>query len=108
MKRLYDALLDYKPTEYTGSVVIYEATIKPLLRVPQVGKIWRKLAPQSAVVSVKGTHLSILREGYVNALAEDLRKRIARWSPENSVNNPRHNSENSINAMHSVMSAIGA
>jgi thioesterase domain-containing protein len=77
MRRLYDALLDYTPKQYLGRVVVYEAKIKPLLHLPQVGKVWRKLAPQSIIACVDGTHLSLLRKAYVNALAEDLRNRIA-------------------------------
>ncbi len=77
MKRLYDALLEYAPKDYSGDVVVYEAKVKPLLRVPQVGKVWRKLAARAVIVSVEGTHLSLLREPYVNFLAKDLRTRIA-------------------------------
>lgn len=76
MKRLYDALLEYAPKDYLGDVVAYEAKVKPLLRMPQVGKVWHKLAARSVTVSVEGTHLSLLREPYVNFIAEDLRKRI--------------------------------
>ncbi len=77
MNRLYAALLSYEPKKYVGQVVAYEATTKPLLDLPQVGRVWGKLAPWSAVVRVTGTHLSILQPGSVNALARDLSKRIA-------------------------------
>ena len=77
MTRLYAALLAYKPKKYAGTVVAYEATKKPLLHQPQVGRVWNTLAPRSTVVRVKGTHLSILRPGDVEALAQDLEQRIA-------------------------------
>jgi thioesterase domain-containing protein len=76
MSRLYAALFAYTPRKYAGTAVAYEATKKPLLHLPQVGRIWSALAPRSTVVRVKGTHLSILRPGDVEALAKDLEKRI--------------------------------
>jgi thioesterase domain-containing protein len=77
MRRLYDALLEYKPEEYLGKVVVYEAKIRPLLHLPQVGRVWRKLAPHSIVSCVSGTHLSVLQEPHVTALAEDVWKQIS-------------------------------
>jgi thioesterase domain-containing protein len=77
MTRLYAALLAYKPKKYAGTVVAYEATKKPLLHLPQVGRVWNTLAPRSTIVRVKGTHLSILKPGDVEALAQDLEQRIA-------------------------------
>jgi thioesterase domain-containing protein len=77
MTRLYAALFAYKPKTYAGTVVAYEATKKPLLRLPQVGRVWRSLAPRSTVVKLKGTHLSVLKPGDVDPLARDLETRIA-------------------------------
>ena len=77
MERLYAAVLAYRPGKYAGPVVAYEATTKPLLDLPQVGRVWTRLAPQSTIVPVQGTHLSILRPGDVDVLAADLRQRIA-------------------------------
>src|SRR5579875_505723 len=76
MERLYPALFAYTPKRYAGTVVAYEARKKPLLRLPQVGRIWSTLAPRSTIVRLKGTHLSILRPGDVEALAADLQRRI--------------------------------
>jgi thioesterase domain-containing protein len=76
MTRLYSALFAYKPKTYAGTVVAYEATKKPLLRLPQVGRVWRSLAPRSTVVKLKGTHLSVLKPGDVDPLARDLEARI--------------------------------
>lgn len=81
MKRLYDALVRYEPKSYPGKVVVYEADIKPLFNLPQVGRVWRRLASGSHIVHVGGTHLSILREPHVTVLADDLRQRVADVSP---------------------------
>jgi thioesterase domain-containing protein len=77
MTRLYAALFAYKPKTYAGTVVAYEAAKKPLLRLPQIGRVWRTLAPRSAVVRLKGTHLSVLKPGDVDPLARDLEARVA-------------------------------
>jgi thioesterase domain-containing protein len=76
MSRLYAALFAYTPKKYAGTVVAYEATKKPLLHLPQVARVWSSLAPRATIVRVKGTHLSILRPGDVEALAKDLQRRI--------------------------------
>jgi thioesterase domain-containing protein len=76
MKRLYNSLITHIAEGYSGKVVVYEATIKPLFKLPQVGRVWRRFAPNSTLVRIKGTHLSILREPSINVLARDLQKRI--------------------------------
>ena len=78
MKRLYRALLEYHPKLYPGDVVAYEARVKPLLHLPQSGRVWRGIAPRSVIVPIDGTHASIMRKTHVPALADDLRARIAR------------------------------
>ena len=88
MKRLYAALLEYTPKTYFGDVLVYEARVRPLFKLPQVGRVWRAIAPRAKVVRVKGTHLSILREDDVSALAEDLRIRVAGMVPRPSSNDP--------------------
>jgi thioesterase domain-containing protein len=75
--RLFAALFAYVPRAYSGTVVVYEAKITPLLYLPQIGRTWQKFAPQSEVVNIVGTHISMMREPYVDALANDMRKRIA-------------------------------
>ena len=42
---------------YPGQVVVYEAAVKPLLQLPQIGRKWRKLAPNVEVVEIVGTHM---------------------------------------------------
>ncbi|WP_158258567.1 thioesterase domain-containing protein [Rhodopila globiformis] len=76
IKRLYNALLAYTPQTYPGRVIAYEARVKPLLHLPQVGRIWRQIAPRSIVVPVDGTHLSIMRDNHVRALAQHLQGQI--------------------------------
>ncbi|MBV9117236.1 MAG: hypothetical protein JOY63_07715 [Acetobacteraceae bacterium] len=88
MKRLYTALLEYTPKTYFGDVLVYEARVRPLFKLPQVGRVWRAIAPRANVVRVEGTHLSILREEDVSGLAEDLRIRVARMVPQPSANDP--------------------
>jgi thioesterase domain-containing protein len=80
INRLYGAVLTYVPRQYSGSVVAYEAQVTPLLYSPQIGRAWRKFAPQSEVVGILGTHIGMMREPYVEALARDMRARIAEFS----------------------------
>ena len=76
INRLFAALFVYAPKDYSGDVVVYEATVKPLLYLPQIGRIWRKLAPRSEVVGIVGTHISMMHEPYVDALAKDMQRRM--------------------------------
>jgi thioesterase domain-containing protein len=79
INRLFNALFAYVPKEYSGDVVVYEAKITPLLYLPLIGQTWRKFAPQSEIVGIVGTHISMMREPYVDALANDLRRRIVEF-----------------------------
>jgi hypothetical protein len=76
INRLFNALFAYVPSSYSGDVVVYEATVKPLLHLPQIGRIWRKFAPRAQIVEVVGTHIAMMHEPYVDALAKDLQSRI--------------------------------
>lgn len=76
VNRLFEALFAYTPKNYSGTVVVYEATVKPLLYLPQVGRTWRKFAQQAEVVEIVGTHISMMHEPYVGSLASNMRKRI--------------------------------
>jgi thioesterase domain-containing protein len=77
VNRLFEALFAHTPKSYLGQVVVYEATVKPLLYLPQVGHIWQKFARQAEVVEIVGTHISMMHDPYVPALANDMRARIA-------------------------------
>jgi thioesterase domain-containing protein len=76
VNRLFQALFDYIPKSYAGNVVVYEATVKPLLYLPQIGHMWREFARQAEVVEIVGTHIGMMHEPYVEFLANDMRKRI--------------------------------
>jgi thioesterase domain-containing protein len=77
--RLFNAFFTYAPITYSGNIIVYEATITPLLYLPRVGQTWREFAPQSEVVGIVGTHIGMMREPYVDALATDLRTRITEF-----------------------------
>jgi thioesterase domain-containing protein len=77
VNRLFGALFAYAPKGYTGEVVVYEAGVKPLLYLPKIGHTWSRFAPQSVVVEIVGTHISMMHDPYVPVLAADMRKRIS-------------------------------
>jgi thioesterase domain-containing protein len=79
VNRLFQSLFAYAPKGYSGDVVVYEATVKPLLYLPQIGRIWRKFAPRTEVVEIIGTHISMMHDPYVDALAADLRRRAVEF-----------------------------
>jgi thioesterase domain-containing protein len=76
VNRLFRSLFAYAPESYSGSVIVYEARVKPLLYLPQVGRAWRKFARQAEVIEITGTHIGIMHEPYVEMLASDMRGRI--------------------------------
>jgi len=86
VNRLFQALFDYRPKGYSGSVVVYEATVKPLLYLPQIGRIWRKFAPKAEIVEIVGTHISMMHEPYVDPLAKDIQRRVAVFFSGNPTN----------------------
>lgn len=79
INRLFSAMFTYFPDRYPGEVIVYEANVTPLLYLPQVGRVWRHIAPRSQIVSIVGTHIGIMHEPYVSALADDLRERVTRY-----------------------------
>ncbi len=83
INRLFASLFTYDPKEYSGDVVVYEAKVTPLLYLPHIGRRWSEFAPQSKIVPIIGTHISMMHEPYVDALALDLRQRIAEFSSIN-------------------------
>jgi thioesterase domain-containing protein len=76
INRLFSALFKYVPEPYPGQVVLFEAKTTPLLYLPQLGRAWLKIAPQSRIVAVVGTHIGMMHEPYVAALAEQMRASI--------------------------------
>lgn len=83
VNRLFQALFAYAPKSYSGNVVVYEANVKPLLYLPQIGRIWQQYARQAEIVEIVGTHIGMMHEPYVDALADDMRKRIAAYFSAN-------------------------
>jgi hypothetical protein len=79
INRLFSAGFLYCPELYLGDVVVYEAKAAPLLHLPQVGRIWHKIAPRSEIVGIVGTHKGIMRDPCVAALADDLRARLIKF-----------------------------
>jgi thioesterase domain-containing protein len=79
VNRLFAAAFAYKSPGYERNVVVYEATVTPLLFRPQIGHTWKKFSPHSEVVNVVGTHISIMHAPYVQEWAGDLRRRIVEY-----------------------------
>jgi thioesterase domain-containing protein len=77
MNALYNALYTYVPKPYVGRVLVYKSRTQPLYHLLEVEHAWQALASQVGVVVVRGTHISIVREPYVRAIAEDLRHRLS-------------------------------
>jgi thioesterase domain-containing protein len=76
MQRLYDAAFAYLPKPYPDPVVLYEASVQPMRNRPQFARAWRTIAPQTSVVKVSGTHVSIMRTKHLETIASDLQYRI--------------------------------
>jgi thioesterase domain-containing protein len=76
-RALYDAIFDYTPADqYTGNVVVYEATSEPARSSERVAKKWARISTDADIVPVKGTHMSIVRSPDGLPLARDLCKRL--------------------------------
>jgi thioesterase domain-containing protein len=79
INRLFSAMFTYFPEEYSGEVIVYEANVAPLLYQSQVGRIWHKIASRCEIVGIVGTHIGIMHEPYVSALADDMRARVTKF-----------------------------
>jgi thioesterase domain-containing protein len=77
MKALYEIQFLYVPKEYPGRVTVYVAQTQPLTHLRQVEAPWRKVAPASDIVSVKGNHTTIIRPPHGIAVAEHLARQLA-------------------------------
>ncbi len=80
IERLYTALFQYRAASYPGDVLVYEATTRPLHRLPQIARIWHALAPRTIVVPVAARHATIVHDPSVATLAQDLQQRLARFA----------------------------
>jgi len=76
MGALFNALHAYQARPYSGRVLLFKAMTEPLYHLLEVDKRWSKVAPNLEVISVRGTHDSVVREPYVRAVAESLRKAL--------------------------------
>jgi len=74
---LFNALHEYVPTTYSGRVLLYVAKAQPLHHLFQFKAEWAAIAARLEVVSIRGTHLSILKTRHAVALADHLRLRLA-------------------------------
>jgi thioesterase domain-containing protein len=81
MQRLYDAAFAYWPKPYPAPIVLYEASVQPMRNRPQFARAWRAIAPQTSVVKVSGTHVSIMRTKHLKTIANDLQWRIQSRCP---------------------------
>jgi thioesterase domain-containing protein len=79
INRLFSAMFSYFPEAYPGEVVVYEAKVAPLLYLPQVGRSWHAIAPHADIVAIVGTHIGIMHDPYVSALADDMRARVIKF-----------------------------
>lgn len=83
-RALYDAVETYVPKAYDGRVLLYAAKTRPLFRPFPVEAAWAKVAPIIETVHVNGTHLTMVYEPSVAALAGDLRKRLDKLRREDA------------------------
>jgi thioesterase domain-containing protein len=77
IKTLFDRQFSYVPKEYLGRVLVFAAKTQSLTYLRQVELVWRKVAPASEIVYVKGTHRNIMLAPEVFAVAKHLAERIA-------------------------------
>jgi thioesterase domain-containing protein len=87
MVTLYEALYRYVPKPYPGPVLIYEAMVQPVGHLRQIRATWCRIA-RPDIVSLMGTHRTIIREPDGIALAEHLRSRLARFAVEHAPDKP--------------------
>lgn len=82
MNAMYAALLRYVPRAYAGRVLLYQAQTQPLYHLLEVDRAWGKVARHLEVVTVRGTHVSLVREPHVGPVAAHLRQVLAAWRAE--------------------------
>ena len=79
VRALYDAFYRYVPAAYAGPVVVFEASVQPVVHLRQVGATWRRIAAPE-IIPVTGTHESIIKAPDGIALAAELRRRLAAFA----------------------------
>jgi acyl transferase domain-containing protein/NADPH:quinone reductase-like Zn-dependent oxidoreductase/thioesterase domain-containing protein/NAD(P)-dependent dehydrogenase (short-subunit alcohol dehydrogenase family)/acyl carrier protein len=81
MGALLAALYAFKARPYAGRVLLFKAKTEPLYHLLEVEKKWKTFAKDLEVVTVGGTHESIVREPYVRAVASALKPVLAAFGP---------------------------
>src|SRR3984893_1086881 len=77
MNALFDIQFGYIPRKYNGRVVVYAAKAQWITRLLTMEAAWRKIAPHSKIVYVKGSHITMMRSPEGCATAKHLAERIA-------------------------------
>jgi thioesterase domain-containing protein/acyl carrier protein len=77
MKRYYLALRTYVPKPYSGRVLLFKARTQPLYHLIEPELAWPVITKELEVKVLPCTHLSIVEEPHVQALAKDMKARIA-------------------------------
>jgi thioesterase domain-containing protein len=71
--KLFDDSAAWCPGKiYPGPVLVFEATQQPARALAQVAEKWRVVAPQCRVITIQGSHMSIIRPPDGIKLAQDL------------------------------------
>jgi aspartate racemase len=83
----YQALRDYRPKPYPGSVTLFRARTRPLLRLHGRDLGWTKIAAGGlSIVDIPGNHETILKEPRVQVLADALNHHLLRAQGGHRVN----------------------
>ena len=86
----YDSIINHRlADQYDGNVVVYEAKVQPLLHPYHVRYVWRRIAPRAEIVSIDGTHSTLVSKQSANAIARDLQTRILQLVKPNGAPWPR-------------------
>ena len=85
MNGLFNALLAYTPQPYDGPVLVFKSRTQPLYHLLEVERSWAKIASDIEVVVVPGTHVSIVREPFIQPVAEKLRERLSELLPADTL-----------------------
>src|SRR3984893_3744375 len=77
MNALFEIQFGYVPKKYCGRVLVYAAKAQWITHLLQMEAAWRKVAPDSKIVYVKGNHITMMRSPDGSATAKHLSERIA-------------------------------
>lgn len=80
MYAMHKAMVDYRPAVYDGRVLVYETETQPLYHLRQIGAAWKKIAPATEVVSIRGNHTGLVKQPSIDVIARHLCMRLAEIS----------------------------